>query len=414
MHVLLLIPTHSYRVADFMTAAEAGGIKVIICTDKALTAKQLSDGGTLQVDFSDPETGLRQIVDHCAKYPVDGVVGVDDATQLLAAKAAGALGLTGNDVKAVAKAVNKLEFRRALQDTGIPVPEFKHIPAGTPVEDAITGLPYPCVLKPTGNSASRGVIRANHEAEAVAAIIRIQEILAAPGADGELAKDRDIIAEGFIPGAEFALEGILENGRLITLAIFEKPDPLDGPYFEESIYVTPPRITKEHQAHMQRAAESAAQALGLTEGPVHAELRYNLAAPEGNNIGPQLIELAPRTIGGHCGRSLTFTSGQSLEEIVLRHALGLEIQTEATARASGVMMIPIPRKGTLRAVDGLDTARAVGNITEVTISIPIGSAVVPLPEGFRYLGFIFAQAPDADAVEGALRRAHKVLEFHIA
>ena len=413
MRILLLIPTHSYRVADFMKAARAGGAEVIGGTESRQTLEALSKGGTFIVDFGDLETGRRQIVEHCSQFPVDGVIGVDEVTLTLAARASAALGLKGNDADAAAKAVNKLEFRQALKDAGMPVPEFKHVPANMAVQEAVVGLPYPCVLKPTGLSASRGVMRADTRQEAEAAIRRIREILDTPGADGEPARDRDIIAEAFIPGAEFALEGILEDGRLTRLALFEKPDTLDGPYFEETIYVTPPRLSETRQADILGAAQSAAKALGLKEGPVHAELRFDLDAASGSNQGPQLIELAPRTIGGQCARSLTFASGQSLEEIVIRHALGLAFETAPGGEASGVMMIPVPKKGTLHRTRGLTEARAAAYITEVTISIPIGGDVIPWPEGFRYLGFIFARAPDPRKVEAALRQAHAALQFEI-
>lgn len=411
MRILLLIPTHSYRVADFMEAARKESAEVIIGTDQTLQA--LPKGGTFVVDFADPQTGLRQVMAHCAQYPVDGVIGVDEVTLTLAARAAKALGLKGNDSDAVASAVNKLAFRQTLKDAGLPVPEFNHIPAAMTAAEGLRGLPFPCVLKPTGLSASRGVMRANNSGEAEAAIRRIREILDAPGADGAPALDKDIIAEAFIPGAEFALEGILEDGRLTKLALFEKPDPMDGPYFEETIYLTPPRLSEEAQADILRAVQSAAGALGLTEGPVHAELRLDLNAASGDNQGPLLIELAPRTIGGHCGRSLKFASGQSLEEIVVRHALGLRYETEPGGGASGVMMIPIPNGGTLTRVDGLEAARATLHVTEVTISIPIGGTVIPWPDGFRYLGFIFAAAADPGMVEAALRQAHAALEFQI-
>jgi biotin carboxylase len=394
-----------------MKAAQKESADVIIGTDQTLVA--LPKGGTFVVDFADLEMGLRQIMAHCTQYPVDGVIGVDESTLTLAARAAKALGLAGNDDDAVACAVNKLEFRRALKEAGLPVPEFKHIPAAMPIAEAARGLPYPCVLKPTGLSASRGVIRADNQGEAEEAIRRIRDILDTPGADGAPARDKDIIAESFIPGAEFALEGILDNGQLTKLALFEKPDPLDGPFFEETIYLTPPRLSDARQADILRAVQSAAGALGLTEGPVHAELRLDLDAPSGDNQGPAMIELAPRTIGGHCGRSLNFASGQSLEEVVVRHALGLRYETEASGDASGVMMIPIAKGGTLRHVGGLEAARATPHITEVTISIAIGGDVIPWPEGFRYLGFIFARAADTGKVETALRQAHAALDFDI-
>ncbi|MDP6428136.1 MAG: ATP-grasp domain-containing protein [Rhodospirillales bacterium] len=413
MRLLLLIPTHSYRVNDFMDAARAQGVEVIVGSEKRQSLEGFSKGGTFVVDFRDFETGLRQIIEHTDEHPVQAVIGVDETTVHLAALASQALGLKGNAPDAVSKAVDKSEFRRALAKTGLPVPDFKLISADTAAKAAAANLPYPCVLKPLGLSASRGVIRADDADQAENAIARIRAILDTPGADGEVARAKDILAEAFIAGAEFALEGILRDGQLTVLALFDKPDPLDGPYFEETIYVTPSRLSEAQQSDILRAVESAAAAIGLREGPVHAELRLNLDAGRGVNEGPWLIELAPRSIGGHCARALQFGTGQSLEEIVIRHALGRDFNAAGSGEAAGVMMIPIEKKGTLRLVGGLEAARALPHISEVTISIATGGEVIPLPEGFRYLGFIFARAPTPAAVEQALRNAHAALDIVI-
>ncbi|HSD28965.1 MAG TPA: ATP-grasp domain-containing protein, partial [Vicinamibacteria bacterium] len=211
----------------------------------------------------------------------------------------------------------------------------------------------------------------------------------------------------FIPGREVALEGLLVGGELHVLALFDKPDPLDGPYFEETIYVTPSRLSPDVQLAIAAEARWAARALGLAEGPVHAELRVN-------DEGPWMIELAARTIGGLCSRTLRFGAGLSLEELVIRHALGIELDSlERERQPAGVMMIPIPRAGVLRAVRGREAALAVPGIEEATISAHVGQELVPLPEGSRYLGFLLARADSPEAVEEALRAAHRRLDFDI-
>jgi biotin carboxylase len=266
---------------------------------------------------------------------------------------------------------------------------------------------YPCVLKPTILAGSRGVIRADDAAAFVAAFRRIAAILA--GSDvaalGEGADE--VLVEDFIPGPEIALEGLLVGGELHVLALFDKPDPLDGPYFEETIYVTPSRLPADTQAVIAAEARWAARALGLTEGPVHAELRLNAE-------GPWVVELAARTIGGLCSRTLRFGVGLTLEELVIRHALGIELDSlERERQPAGVMMIPIPRGGVLRAVRGREAALAVPGIEDVTISAHVGQELVPLPEGSRYLGFIIARTASSEAVEAALRLAHRRLGFDI-
>jgi biotin carboxylase len=289
----------------------------------------------------------------------------------------------------------------------VPTPAYTRFTVTDDPAAAAGRVAYPCVLKPTVLAASRGVIRADTPAEFVAAFGRIRAILATPevAALGEGAAE--ILVEGFVPGPEVALEGLLQSGALRVLALFDKPDPLDGPFFEETIYVTPSRLPAAVQAAIAETSARAAAALGLREGPIHAELRVNEA-------GVWLIELAARSIGGLCSRTLRFGTGMSLEEIILRHALGLDIATlERERPAAGVMMIPIPRPGVLGEVRGQEAAEAVPGIEAVAITAHRGQELVPLPEGSRYLGFIFARGDRPEQVEAALREAHRRLEFEI-
>ena len=303
-------------------------------------------------------------------------------------------------------------MRELLARSGVPSPPFTSFGVEDDPGLAAGRVSYPCVLKPLVLSASRGVIRADHEAEFVTAFKRIAAVLASPGVRELGVGAGRILVEGFIPGTEVALEGLLIAGALHTLAVFDKPDPLDGPFFEETIYVTPSRLSEPAQAAVRDCTAEAAKALGLSEGPVHAELRLN--RDERGRDTAIMIEIAARSIGGLCSRTLSFGTGMSLEEIILRHALGLPIASLARdRRAAGVMMIPIPRSGILEEVEGLDEARAVELIEDVTISLPKGQEVVPLPEGSRYLGFIFSRADTPARAEAALREAHSHLRFVI-
>ncbi len=398
--LLLLLPTTSYRVADFLAAAGRLGVEVIVGSNEAQVLAAFSKGGTLTLDFKDLERGCCQILELTEDHPPRAVVGVDEATCTLAAKACAALGLTHNPVAAMEAAADKHRQRLALQAAGLPLPDFQLIEGPETWRQMASGQRYPCVLKPLALSASRGVLRADSPAAFLAAAKRIAAILGDDRAP--------ILVEGYIPGFEVALEGLMQAGRLTALAQFDKPDPMEGPTFEESLYITPSRLAPDRQAAVLEMAQRAADALGLTEGPVHAEFRLN-------DRGVWPLEIAARTIGGLCARSLSFGAGVSLEDLVLRHALGLPIESLAReARAAGVMMIPIPKAGLLKAVTGQDQAAQVPGIVDLTIAIPPGQELVPLPEGDKYLGFIFAKAKTPDEVEAALRSAHRLLRFDIA
>jgi biotin carboxylase len=299
---------------------------------------------------------------------------------------------------------NKFLARERFRAAGLLVPGFYRVALAGGPENAAGNAQYPCVLKPLGLSASRGVIRANNRAEFVAAFGRIEALLQDPDIQRlHEEQDRFLQVESFIEGREFALEGILTRGRLRVLAIFDKPDPLDGPYFEETIYVTPSREREETQQEIARATESAVQALGLTHGPVHAEMRVN-------RNGVWMLEVAARPIGGLCARVLP-----GLEDLILRHAAGQEVASVAMSLdAAGVMMIPIPREGIYVATEGLEQARSEPGIEDIVITAKEGQKLVPLPEGASYLGFIFARGKSPEAAEQALRASHAQLHFEIA
>jgi biotin carboxylase len=407
---LILVATTSYRTDDFVRAAERLGVDALVGTDRCHV---LADEwprqafGTLQLELRHVEQAVAQIVDEARARPLDAVVPTDDATAVIAARAAAALGLSGNAPDAAATAGNKARLRAALAAAGVPTPPARVFERdAAPPADAR----FPCVVKPLLLSASRGVIRADDARALAAAWQRLGAMLDTPAARAADDPDaRRILVEPFVPGAEVALEGLLRGGRLHVLALFDKPDPLDGPFFEETIYVTPSRHPRAAQDAIAAVTARAAAAIGLAEGPIHAELRL---APS----GPVVIEVAARSIGGLCARTLRFGLGAaSLEELVLAHALGREPPAlDRAPGAAGVMMLPIARGGVLREVRGVGAARDVPLVEDVVITARAGEVLVPLPEGASYPGFVFARGDAPAAVEHALREAHRRLEFDVA
>ena len=405
--VLLLLPTTTYRTQAFVDAARALGVDLVCASERPSTFEAHAPDNLITLDFADPAGAAETIARLATRRPIDAAVPVDDLTTVVAAAIATRLGLKTNAVAAAVAARNKHEMRKRLSAAGVPVPRFRLVAFEDDPEAAARRTEFPCVLKPLALSASRGVIRADDARAFVAAFHRIAAILRRDGASiaGEAAEA--LLVEEFIPGREVALEGLLMAGGLQTLALFDKPDPLDGPFFEETIYVTPSRLPADLQERISRVALKACAALGLSEGPVHAELRVN-------ERGPWVIEVAARSIGGLCSRALRFGTGMTLEELILRHALGWKIESlDRERRPAGVMMIPIPRAGRLVAVRGKEAAEAVPSVEEVAITAHAGQELVPLPEGWQYLGFIFARAETPDAVERALREAHARLGFDI-
>ena len=406
--ILLLLPTKTYRAEAFLSAASQLSVTVAIGSDQPQTLSELSPRKSFVIDFSKPEKATKTIVTFAQAHPIDAIVGVDDDTTVLVSMAAKALSLPHNSVESARTTRSKYQMRKVLAAAGIPSPRFELVSINANPAKIAKHANFPCVLKPLSLSASRGVIRANDPKEFAKAFRRIVSIL--DSSDVKTRKDartQQILVEDFIPGVEVALEGILIQGRLKVLAIFDKPDPLDGPFFEETLYVTPSRLPVDVQEDIISCTTRTADALGLREGPVHAELRVN-------DNGAWIIEIAARSIGGLCARTLRFGTGISLEELIIRHAIGMEVESlQREQQPAGVMMIPIPHAGVLREVRGKADAERVSGIEEVTISILTGQKVLPLPEGARYLGFIFARGNTPESVEDSLREAYCRLEFVI-
>jgi biotin carboxylase len=387
-----LLPTTTYRATDFVRAASRLGADVVVGSEEAQALAPAMGDRAVVVPLEDFDEAVAAITDLHRRAPLDAIVAVDDRGVMIATAASERLGLRHNPPAAVAATRDKGAMRRALARHRVPQPRFAlaHDP------DRLPDVGFPCVVKPISLSGSQGVIRADDPAAARAAAARVLALCDGP-----------LLVEEYVPGDEVALEGLLYRGHLAVLAVFDKPDPLVGPYFEETIYVTPSRQRDEIQTRLADLTARAASAIGLSEGPVHAELRIG-----GDDIW--VIEIAARSIGGLCSRALRFGAGISLEELILRHALNLPLDDLARERAaSGVMMLPIPRRGILREVSGRDAALAVPGVTGLEITVPPGRAVVPLPEGDRYLGFLFARGERPDDVERALRNAHAKLDVVI-
>jgi biotin carboxylase len=401
--LLLLLPTSTYRAGDFLQAARALGAEVVVASERRQALAGVMGHRALTVNCRNPHQAAERIVRLASREPLDAVVAVDDEGVVVAALAGQRLGLAHNPPDATARSRDKAAMRRALEGDGVPQPEFRMAGPDAEVAGLAAEVGLPCVVKPVSLSGSRGVIRADDPEAAVVAAKRVRAILADAGEN----PDAPLLVERYIPGDEVAVEGLLRGGTLEPLAVFDKPDPLEGPYFEETIYVTPSRLPPETLDAIVRMTADAAAALGLVEGPIHAELRTDAGRA-------WVLELAARSIGGLCSRSLRFGVGVTLEEVILRHALRLPIDDlRRESAASGVMMIPIPRAGILEEVRGQDRACAVPGIAGLELTIGPGRHVIPLPEGDRYLGFLFARADGPEGVEHALRTAHGHLEIVI-
>jgi len=410
--VLLLATTTGYQTRMFAEAAASLDVELVYATDRCDHLDDPWRDGAIPVRFHEEWRSVDVVLKALELRPVSGVLVVGDRPSVMAAQVMRLLGLPGHSPEAAAIARDKRRSRERLKAAGLPVPEFFTVPAAVEPSSLLPRVTFPVVIKPTVLSASRGVIRADDALSFVTAFARVQRLLASSEVRELRDPEADVIQiESYIPGVEYALEGLLEHGVFQTLAIFDKPDPLDGPFFEESIYVTPSRADAGTQQQITETVQRAAKAVGLHHGPVHAECRVN-------DAGVYVLEVAARLIGGLCARALRLvTAGEpsiGLEQLLLRHALGETASDwRREAEASAVMMIPIPRSGVLRGVTGVDEAKAVPGVDDVLITAKPDQHLLGLPEGASYLGFIFAHAPAPEAAEQAVRAAHACLRVTI-
>lgn len=412
--VMLVLPTETYRATAFLQAAVELGLQVVVASNEAPTLASLMQGRVLTLDLQHPAEAAAHAAEFARQWPIDSVVGVDEGSVLTAANIAERLGASRrNPVPAVEATRDKRVLRSCLTDAGLPQPRFAEIDVNAgadALDSAITIAGLPCVIKPVDLAASRGVIRAGDRAAAAAAVQRVAALMREICADGSASP---LLVESYVDGVEVALEGLVREGVLEVIALFDKPDPLTGPFFEETVYITPSRLDDSIQRTVVDAVGSAVSALGLRHGPVHAEVRI------AGDV-PVVIEVAARSIGGLCSRVIRVVCDdapsevRSLENVILRDACGLPLGAmRMFDRAAGVFMLPIPRAGILRRVDGVDSAESVDGITGVEISIPMGATVQPLPEGDRYLGFIFARGGTPAGVEASLRSAQSLLDVEL-
>jgi len=385
--LLLIVPPNSYRTVSYLESARRQGVDVLVASEGEHSLVSAIASG-LHIDLDAPEA-LAQLLAANRERPFAGVVATDDTTVELGSRIAETLNLPHNPLRA------------ARYSHRIRVLDLREASAAQ-----LQGLPLPCVVKPLSLSASRGVIRADTQPAVQSACQRIESILHEEGIADEFVRSH-VLVEAFIPGPEVAVEGLLHQGELEVLAIFDKPDPLEGPFFEETYYITPSRHAPAIRQEIIQCVRDACDGLGLREGPVHAEVRIGQS-------GCVIIEVAARTIGGECARLLGFGTGHSLEDLVIAHATGRPLAIGRSSGAAGVLMIPIKQAGSLRRIEGITRARAVPFIDDILVSIRDGYELVPLPEGSSYLGFMFACAPTPEEVEAALRAAHAELEIVVA
>ncbi len=411
--LLLFTAKLGYQTRSFEDAARKLGVQLVYVTDRCHQLEDPWGDQAIAVHFETPEVAAYTVMEALRGQDVSGILALGDRPAAAAAYAARGLGVRYNHPAAVEACRSKLRMKEVFRDAGLSVPWFRNLPIDPTPEPLLLGISYPCVLKPLSLSASQGVVRANNREEFLTAAARVRLLLKSPEILATREPNLDqMLVEGYIPGGEVALEGLLTDGILKVLAIFDKPDSLEGPYFEETIYVTPSRLPESVQKAIEKCARDAAQALGLSHGPIHAEFRIN-------EDGVWPLEVAPRPIGGLCARSLRFSlDGASepsgLEELLVRHALELPGWNSPRERiASGVMMIPVPKSGILEAVSGEEAARSIPGITELSITARLHDAIAAWPEGSSYLGFIFARGSTPEKVEQSLRDAHEKLSITI-
>ena len=412
--LLLFTAKLGYQARSFDEAARKLGVELVFVTDRCHQLDDPWGDRAIPVHFETPDAAAYSVLESVRGQNIDGILALGDRPAVAAAYAARGLGVLHNHPASVEACRSKLRMREVFREAGLRVPWFRAVPVSPTPEPSLLGITYPCVAKPLSLSASQGVIRANSREEFIVAATRIRRLLESPEIRATREPNLDqILVEGYIPGREVAVEGLLTDGDLRVLAIFDKPEPLEGPYFEETIYVTPSRLSDLQQSEIERCAIGAVRALGLSQGPVHAEFRVN-------EEGVWSLEVAPRPIGGLCARALRFAPDYAsqtigLEELLLRHAAGLPgSDWPREQSATGVMMIPVPKSGVLEKVEGENAARSVPGVTSLEITARLHDYVAAWPEGSSYLGFLFAAGSTAEEVEDTIRAAHAKLHFAFA
>lgn len=405
-NILLLVPTETYRAEAFITGAAALGVSLTIASERRQAMAASMGRRTLVVSMQNPEVGLKQIEQAADNMQFDAIISVDDGGLATAALASKKLGLKYISTNSAQMSNNKIAMRKRLEQTEISKPWFLVHKPTNKISITTGAIPsFPIIVKPASLSGSIGVMRIDAPEDVESALALCESIQMDHGCGG----DTQTLIEQYISGVECAVEAMVFNDQLKILAIFDKPRPLEGPYFAETIYVAPSERDREIQNKLQSTLEEARKALEIKTGPIHAEFRIT------SDREVYLIELAARSIGGMCSNAIPLSGGRSLEELIIAEALGMEIPEFAIEnQASGVFMMPVPAKGVLRSISGVEEAKSTRWITNVTLSMMINSEVSPIPYDARYVGFIFAKAPTSRAVVEALEEAFKKIEIEIS
>ena len=404
--VILIIPSASYRTGPFMNAIKKLDLKVLVISDKSQVFSGKYPDNLIIINFNHWKDKSVEISKWAKNNGLKAVIGVDEESIVLAANLSNFLNVDHNSIESVLLTKNKYLMRTELIKTGLCSPWFKIFSIYESSNKIINEISFPCVIKPTFLSGSRGVMRVNTKKELSEGIKTLNELLSLDELRKRGGKQSDyIMIEEYIPGKEVAIEGIVSEGKLTMLAIFDKPELLEGPTFEETIIVTPSVLTKKIQYSLLETLQVVVKALGIVKGPVHAEARIN-------RNGNYILECASRSIGGLCSKVLEFQGGISLEELILRSYLGRNIEkSKLIGNARGVMMMPTEKKGILKEIGGVKDALVVKGVTDLQITVKPGEKLQPLPKGDRYLGFIFAGGNNQEFVINALKNAWSKIEI---
>ena len=404
--VILIIPSASYRTGPFMNAIKKLDLKVLVISDKSQVFSGKYPDNLIIINFNHWKDKSVEISKWAKNNGLKAVIGVDEESIVLAANLSNFLNVDHNSIESVLLTKNKYLMRTELKKTGLCSPWFKIFSIYESSNKIINEISFPCVIKPTFLSGSRGVMRVNTKKELSEGIKTLNELLSLDELRKRAGKQSDyIMIEEYIPGKEVAIEGIVSEGKLTMLAIFDKPELLEGPTFEETIIVTPSVLTKKIQYSLLETLQIVVKALGIVKGPVHAEARIN-------KNGNYILECASRSIGGLCSKVLEFQGGISLEELILRAYLGRNIEkSKLIGNARGVMMMPTEKKGILKEIGGVKDALVVNGVTDLQITVKPGEKLQPLPKGDRYLGFIFAEGNNQEFVINALKNAWSKIEI---
>lgn len=377
------------------------GSRACVREESLTAARQLGLRPTT-VAVQPPEQAIEQALRLHEQTSIGAVLGYEEDATLTVAHIAAALGLPAHPVAAAEAALDKPMMKQRFAAAGIPAADFI---VAADEDEAVAWAEaggYPVVVKPCRGSASQGVIRANDEHTLRQAYRRLRRIIRDHELDNGGRPPSAHLVERYLPGSELSCELLLQYGAPEVITEFGKPLPLTGPYFEESIYLTPPALGAALRREVHELSMAAAKALGFYHGPAHCEIRLT---PD----GPKVLEIAGRLLGGACAGSFRDRLGEDLDALLLRSALGERITLPAPADDAptvGALMIPVPGEGRVVAVRGDDGARRVPGVRDVSLQTEPGEIVVPFPEQACYaVGFVSASGPDEAAVVGSLGQA---------